>query len=1011
MVDKENQGYNVSVEPDVAVQKGILEDKNVNQDAMVLGVSSKVGKAIPVARISHDKLVSECEQVAKVLLKANAHWTDRIGALERLRKVAANGGAADPEFLVYLTRLNEPLAVQLKDLRSAIVKEASLTIGEIATAFQAQSLMMGTTKSTHGYAPLAVNWIDTCLKQTCVTIKVISESASRCIRTIVMCAAPVGIGKLLSRLTRGCSAKASNLRLVCVEYIDVALREWTLFPRTQNRTDDIRDALKQTIQDSDDKVRRLARSCFWSFHAYAPEAAAQLMRRFDEATQRRLREVEHRTPVIKQVPKNRKPRKEACTSPQKQDEEHQSTDDDTETTRSVGTAASTEIDPHSPTMTMKSKRVPVRIQVKDEEPKRDYHPGDYSDGQSRRETHRRMAGPQRIVTQAPSAGGTVSGNAKMGAGTGTARQKSTLGGAVRVGNQQPEDRRVMGTAPNQRPAVAQPTYHSTATSERALLLMIQDLAQSSHWKTRADAMKQLLTVHKEEGDTHFTPGVIGKLIPVLCDRGRDAHYRVTQEVLNGIIRLLPLYQKEFAEHLKQLLISLLAGLSDPKTDIRKQSNIAINLCTKQFPHDQLCATLCGISRKKGDKLRLGCIDLLTTLVPSCRGYFANPLHMHQMILRVEPCLSSRKAEQRGSGANLLEQLFRYDKPVFCSQLQSSEVPEGLRSLVVKFLSNKIDGFETIAIQHAAAPPTQAKHSEGHHHHSKVVNAPVVPKVNPLCVNISPAKVNASSSETLPPKVNTSPPKAKALTIDTSPPVAKTAGLEELGEGKQNQREVHITTLLNDMSLGDDHDKQTALEQITRLLSQDNSSIDWENWIAQVLMGCVDRIKDPCILIREEAVQLIGKIAVAKPIIFGKSCFQVIFVRLLQCFCEEGGSQTLYAVDLALQKMVSHIEPPAICFSVLVDLISRETGAIQRECLKLVKLIFPRVGSGMLLESLPSLVPALHEAFDSSDPGIRRAVTMNFVELEMLLGDAIQPYKAGLTKPQRKLITIYVERRR
>lgn len=67
-------------------------------------------------------------------------------------------------------------------------------------------------------------------------------------------------------------------------------------------------------------------------------------------------------------------------------------------------------------------------------------------------------------------------------------------------------------------------------------------------------------------------------------------------------------------------------------------------------------------------------------------------------------------------------------------------------------------------------------------------------------------------------------------------------------------------------------------------------------------------------------------------------------------------------------------------------------------------------SAQLLQHLPSLVPVVLSSINSPLPDLRKAVVFILVEMYLSVGDSVFPYINSLTPPQRKLMTIYVEKR-
>jgi hypothetical protein len=241
--------------------------------------STSTAKPTPGRKPSADPidlrtLINDCDRVVVVLTKKNADWTDRIAAIESLHRMALSGGTEYDEFLQCLLRLKDPIVGHIKDLRSTVVKEMCAAIEAIARGFHAQVQSQERRTLPSAWASLTMTFLDVCLKQTCVTIKVISEAAAQCVQTLIASCAPHGVAKLLTRLCSGARDKTANIRLVCVGCVSQALQLWTALPKSQHaarRWEEIKTMLKASMFDSDEQVRRTARECFWPFAACAPD--------------------------------------------------------------------------------------------------------------------------------------------------------------------------------------------------------------------------------------------------------------------------------------------------------------------------------------------------------------------------------------------------------------------------------------------------------------------------------------------------------------------------------------------------------------------------------------------------------------------------------------------------------------------------------------------------------------------------------------------------------------------
>lgn len=69
-----------------------------------------------------------------------------------------------------------------------------------------------------------------------------------------------------------------------------------------------------------------------------------------------------------------------------------------------------------------------------------------------------------------------------------------------------------------------------------------------------------------------------------------------------------------------------------------------------------------------------------------------------------------------------------------------------------------------------------------------------------------------------------------------------------------------------------------------------------------------------------------------------------------------------------------------------------------------------LSSAQLLALLPRLIPAVLSSVNSALADLRKAVIFILVEIYLSVGDSVFPYVRTLTPPQRKLLTIYIEKR-
>lgn len=69
-----------------------------------------------------------------------------------------------------------------------------------------------------------------------------------------------------------------------------------------------------------------------------------------------------------------------------------------------------------------------------------------------------------------------------------------------------------------------------------------------------------------------------------------------------------------------------------------------------------------------------------------------------------------------------------------------------------------------------------------------------------------------------------------------------------------------------------------------------------------------------------------------------------------------------------------------------------------------------LSSAQLIQLLSAIVPSILPSLGSTLADLRKAVIFILVEIYLTVGEALLPYIQSLTPPQRKLLTIYIEKK-
>lgn len=91
------------------------------------------------------------------------------------------------------------------------------------------------------------------------------------------------------------------------------------------------------------------------------------------------------------------------------------------------------------------------------------------------------------------------------------------------------------------------------------------------------------------------------------------------------------------------------------------------------------------------------------------------------------------------------------------------------------------------------------------------------------------------------------------------------------------------------------------------------------------------------------------------------------------------------------------------------MLSSTSAHVQLLCLNVLSSALKHMSSSALLLEMPILLPLILPAFHSELVDVRKAVVFVLVEMYLVVGDALHPHVSILSPPQRKLLTIYIDR--
>ena len=194
--------------------------------------------------------------------------------LKRIRALAtyAQQNQCEEELLVSMKVLNSSMPMQIRDLRSQIVREACITVAYLSTVLR--------NRMDH-FAEIVLSPLINLIQSSA---KVMTTSGIVAIRFIIDHTHSV---RLIPIVVNSLSSKSKEIRRHCCEFINQLLSAWDTH-HLDKHVSAFSTAIKKGITDADQEARVFARKAFWSFHSHFPTQANNLLESLDLKTQKLL---------------------------------------------------------------------------------------------------------------------------------------------------------------------------------------------------------------------------------------------------------------------------------------------------------------------------------------------------------------------------------------------------------------------------------------------------------------------------------------------------------------------------------------------------------------------------------------------------------------------------------------------------------------------------------------------------------------------------------------------------
>ncbi|GFH07829.1 uncharacterized protein HaLaN_02689 [Haematococcus lacustris] len=231
-------------------------------------------KPTPIYVTSDKELAAELDAMVTPLNGTVVDWQQRISHMQRLEGLALGcvPGMLEP-LNECLKGLRDSMSKQLEDRRSAVEKQACMTLGLL-------SAVLGLRFQEH-----LVYYLPVLFKILPITVQVMAEAADTCVKTLLAnCQSHRAIPVLAQTAIKD---KNARIRHGCASYLADLLGSWE--PQVILRcSDDLEAAMKSAVSDASGDARAAARRMYAGYAAIAPDVAQAFLRKLDPSVQDKL---------------------------------------------------------------------------------------------------------------------------------------------------------------------------------------------------------------------------------------------------------------------------------------------------------------------------------------------------------------------------------------------------------------------------------------------------------------------------------------------------------------------------------------------------------------------------------------------------------------------------------------------------------------------------------------------------------------------------------------------------
>ena len=200
----------------------------------------------------------------------------------------------------------------------------------------------------------------------------------------------------------------------------------------------------------------------------------------------------------------------------------------------------------------------------------------------------------------------------------------------------------------------------------------------------------------------------------------------------------------------------------------------------------------------------------------------------------------------------------------------------------------------------------------------------------------------------------------------------------------------------------------------RRTRQEMKALVWKQTGGQLVVAVIGLLNDTENEVRAAALRAIDIMVFSHRDHFSKMV-DILLRSLIRC-CEkekQAGKADFVRAQEVLVRVARNLSAPS-CAHAMIPLLKAIGKSASESCklqmaIKVVNCVADNMASSTLHEAIPELIPSIVNAMTASTSGVRKEAVFTFVKYYMLVGEALMPYFEHMDMPQRKLVTIYIER--